>query len=67
MALETGEVLQSQPVAKQKHNEDLTAFFLNGDKRGVLQIVAVALIRDSVFSSQFKRVFGFLLPHLHPH
>lgn len=46
----TGEVLQNQPVAKQKHKEDPTAFFLNGDRKEVLQIVAVALIRGSVFS-----------------
>lgn len=45
----TGGVLQNQPVAKQKHNEDLAVFLLNREKKEFLQIVAVALIGDSVF------------------
>ena len=61
MVVLTGEVLQNQPIAKQKCNEDLTVFFLNREKE-VLQTVAVALIRDSVFPFQFKCTFRCFTP-----
>lgn len=62
----TGGVLQNQPVAKQKHNEDLAVFLLNREKKEFLQTVAVALIGDSVFSFQFKSTLGCFTPAPHP-
>ena len=47
--IEAGEVSQNQHVAKPQHSNILIVFFLNWERKKVLQTAALALIRDSSF------------------